>query len=123
MSELAAPVGPVCSICEEYEAIGSLMNLADYTTIRFCALCGVSYLETVLEAMRGADTTPDEEPADPPPPAAVADVTGQAVDVSELADDERAILAAESPAFPGTANVVRSTHGHRKGGGSENDDA
>ena len=123
MSEFAAPIGPVCSICEQYEAIGSLMNLADYTTTRFCAMCGVAFLETILEALQGADTTPDVEPADEPPPSKVADATGQAMDVSDLADDERAILAAEPPAFPGTANVVRSTHGHRKGGGSENDDA
>lgn len=110
------PIGPVCSICEEYEAIGSLMNLADYTTTRFCALCGPGFLGVILEALSGADTTPDPEPADPEPPAAE-----QVTAAAEAAADQ-AIAAGQEPetqtgtGWPGTANVVKSTHGHRKTG-------
>lgn len=116
------PLGPLCSICTEYEAIGSLMNLQDYTTTRFCAMCGVTFLATILEALSGADTTPDVEPAEP------AGIDGDAIERQEMAELAAADVAAEQdaaaelPAFPGTASVVRSTHGHR-GSRSETSDA
>lgn len=116
------PLGPICSICEEYEAIGSLMNLADYTTTRFCAMCGPGFLQVVLDALSGADTTPDLEPDDPPPPAAE-----QAAAAAEQARDATltgGVPDANPPLspFPGTANVVKSTHGHR-GGRKDGDNA
>lgn len=116
-----APIGPVCSICEQYEAIGSLMNLADYTTTRFCAMCGVTFLQVVLDALQGADTTPDPEPADPPP-ATNEQIVAAVEQARDAAADPDSIEPADlSPPFPGTANVVRSTHGHR-GGRKDGDD-
>lgn len=116
------PLGPICSICEEYEAIGSLMNLADYTTTRFCAMCGPGFLQVVLDALSGPLTTPDAEPDDPPPPAAE-----QAAAAAEQARDAAGDLVLDDSVpgaltFPGTANVVKSTHGHR-GGRKDGDNA
>lgn len=117
----AGTIGPVCSICEEYEAVGSLMNLADYETIRFCAMCGPQLLDTVLESLRGADTTPDPEPADPAEDAAAFAADDQQRIERELAEPYEPTVDLSPDSWPGTENVVRSTHGHRKTGGDSGD--
>ena len=107
------PAGPVCDFCEQEDAIGSLMNLADYQTQKFGPDCGPEYLLSVVRAMAGdipAESGPDAAP-DPTATGQTAPTaepaTGSGSDAGPDASDGPA------PGFPGTENVVRSTHGHR----------
>jgi hypothetical protein len=114
MSDEYVPAGPVCDFCEQEDAIGSLMNLADYQTMKFGPNCGPAYLLSVVEAMAGGAPA-DSEPAAAPDPTA----TGQPAPTSDSAgDSEKSAGSGEQDqdgaGFPGTANVVRSTHGHRR---------
>ena len=111
--EIPVPEGPPCDFCTEWPAVGSLMNLADYTTQKFCASCGAQFLLGIVQAMSGA------EPAEPEPAAEPEVIT-----VTPSPKMRAAVLAAaglEDETEPGsaadhwasTAHVRRSTHGHR----------
>lgn len=113
MSDEYVPAGPVCDFCEQEDAIGSLMNLADYQTQKFGPNCGPEYLLSVVKAMAG-DIPAEPGPAAAPDPTATGQdaptpepVTGSG---SDAGPDETGAPAQPDPL---TANVVRSTHGHR----------
>lgn len=130
-------IGPTCQLCESELAVGSLMNLADYETVRFGADCGPAYLRGIATAIDGADSGPEPAEAAPDPDpeplaaghdelhecqlchamvpaAAVPDHVQDHIASGDIPDPEAA-AAPDSGSFPGTANVVRSTHGHRRG--------
>lgn len=135
-SEIPEATGPACDICAQYVAIASLMNLADYQQTRFCANCAPEFLRSMAGIFAG-DEPPAADGPEPEPQSAVGEVPGGAPDqecalchalvpVASLqahvddhisAGDIKADPApGEQPEseFPGTARVVRSTHGNRK---------
>ena len=112
--EIPVPEGPPCDFCPDWPAVGSLMNLADYTTQKFCASCGAQFLLGIAQAMAGAEPA-EPEPAVPtaaastdasPPDTAASEASAAATD-----DDEPGSAADH---WASTKRVVRSTHGHRK---------
>jgi len=116
--EIPVPEGPPCDFCPDWPAVGSLMNLADYTTQKFCASCGAQFLLGIAQAMAGA------EPAEPGP-----DPTPAAGPTATAADGDSGSATADAPGDDGepgsaadhwasTKRVVRSTHGHRKPAGA-----
>jgi len=112
--EIPVPEGPACDFCDEWSAVGSLMNLADYTTQKFCASCGPKFLLNIVEAMTGTDLDGTPDPAGPEP--AEAELAQYAADSQEPVpapddDDEPGSAAGH---WASTKHVVRSTHGHRK---------
>ena len=116
--EIPVPEGPPCDFCTEWPAVGSLMNLADYTTQKFCASCGAQFLLGIVQAMSGADVTapaPDAvEPATAEQAAHDAALT-VAMEAAHRADDEPGSAADH---WASTAHVRRSTHGHRTARGA-----
>jgi hypothetical protein len=135
MTDEYVPTGPACDFCDEWPAVGTMMNLADYQTQRFCASCGPKFLLSVVEAMTGAGGgEPEPEGAADPtltaPGQSAGAPTGNAANAEGAADDPAAIAGADSVSAaaydrdddePGSAadhwastrNVVKSTHGHR----------
>jgi len=135
--EIPVPEGPPCDFCTDWPAVGTLMNLADYTTQKFCANCGPEFLLGIVSAMTGADVTAagGEAPAggdargaqDDAPPAghqAAEDecpVCGAMVSLSELDAHQQTpecqsqIGGSAADHWASTKRVVRSTHGHRGG--------
>ena len=136
-TEIPVPEGPPCDFCTDWPAVGSLMNLADYTTTKFCASCGPVFLVGIVEAMTGAQIMPTGQPAAGPDDEAVTAVVAAAADIQPEPERESiritpspemraAVLAAaglEDQAEQGskadhwasTTHVRRSTHGHRGG--------
>lgn len=135
-AEIPAAAGPPCDFTPEYAAIMSVMNLADYSQVKVCAQCAPEYLSAIVTALTGG--MPDSGDAagvaagpDQSQPDGMADTDECPLcgDMVPLADipahvgghsdgtlpvvQDVAILAVPKP-DPGTANVVRSTHGHRK---------
>jgi len=112
--EIPVPEGPPCDFCPDWPAVGSLMNLADYTTQKFCASCGAQFLLGIAQAMAGAEP----EPPDPSTPAVIAATSPDASTSSDAtlresaSDDDEPGSAADH--WASTKRVVRSTHGHRK---------
>ena len=114
-TEIPVPEGPPCDFCADWPAVGSLMNLADYTTQKFCANCGPAFLVGIVEAMTGAQimVPVTDEPA---PPAAGAESEPESTDSAGApppGDDDETGSAADH--WASTKRVVRSTHGHRGG--------
>ena len=111
--EIPVPEGPPCDFCAEWPAVGSLMNLADYTTQKFCASCGAEFLLGIVQAMSGAEVTaPDPTAATPtagtaPGPDASAGVT------TAPDSDDTGEPGSAADHWASTAHVRRSTHGHR----------
>ena len=116
--ELPVPEGPPCDFCTEWPAVGSLMNLADYTTQKFCASCGAQFLLGIVQAMSGADAASPAPAPDAPTPAAAAAVAEHLADpnVAGPEDDDGTGSAADH--WASTAHVRRSTHGHRTARGA-----
>ena len=116
--EIPVPEGPPCDFCTEWPAVGSLMNLADYTTQKFCASCGAQFLLGIVQAMSGADAVaPPPDPTAAPsagPNAAPAD--GSASTSPGSPDDDEPGSAAGH--WASTKHVVKSTHGHRTARGA-----
>ena len=111
--EIPVPEGPPCDFCAEWPAVGSLMNLADYTTQKFCASCGAQFLLGIVQAMSGADAAAPASEPDPPAPEAVDAAAEYRADpnVAGPEDDDGTGSAADH--WASTAHVRRSTHGHR----------
>jgi len=116
--EIPVPEGPPCDFCTEWPAVGSLMNLTDYTTQKFCASCGAEFLLGIVQAMSGADTASPAPAPDGPAPAAVAAVAEYQADpnVAGPEDDDGTGSAADH--WASTTHVRRSTHGHRTSRGA-----
>ena len=121
--EIPVPEGPPCDFCTEWPAVGSLMNLADYTTQKFCASCGAEFLLGIVQAMSGADAAAVD-------PAAVnAELAKAGADpltpdeTAGLANDDASEQGSAAGHWANTAHVRRSTHGHRaaKGASGEGD--
>jgi len=114
-TEIPVPEGPPCDFCTDWPAVGSLMNLADYTTQKFCASCGPAFLVGIVEAMTGAQIMPTGQPAAGPPDEAVTAVVAAAIESGEpvVVEDDEPGSAADH--WASTKRVVRSTHGHRGG--------
>ena len=116
--EIPVPEGPPCDFCTEWPAVGSLMNLADYTTQKFCASCGAQFLLGIVQAMSGADA------AAPDPTAPAGAVAGSAPTMpTDSNADATADAATDEPGsaadhWASTAHVRRSTHGHRTARGA-----
>jgi len=116
--EIPVPEGPPCDFCADWPAVGSLMNLADYTTQKFCASCGAQFLLGIVQAMSGADAASPAPAPDAPTPAAAAAVAEHLADpnVAGPEDDDGTGSAADH--WASTAHVRRSTHGHRTARGA-----
>jgi len=116
--EIPVPEGPPCDFCTEWPAVGSLMNLADYTTQKFCASCGAQFLLGIVQAMSGADaaapdpTAPDHSAGTAPGPDASAGVT------TAPGSDDAGEPGSAADHWASTAHVRRSTHGHRAAKGA-----
>ena len=119
--EIPVPEGPPCDFCADWPAVGSLMNLADYTTQKFCADCGPEFLLGIVSAITGADVTAaaDQAPAgaDERGVSVVSAPAGHQPDAAP--DDDAEGSAADH--WASTKRVVRSTHGHRKRAGNGDD--
>ena len=115
-TEIPVPEGPPCDFCTDWPAVGSLMNLADYTTQKFCASCGPGFLVGIVEAMTGAQimvpATPDPTMPDAAEPSTTTDAAS--TPSPDMPDDDEPGSAADH--WASTKRVVRSTHGHRGGG-------
>lgn len=114
-AEIPVPEGPPCDFCTDWPAVGSLMNLADYTVQRFCANCGPAFLVGIVEAMTGVQimvpvTDADRAATD----AELAKMGADPLTDAELAELDSKGVTAPKP-DPMTEHVVRSTHGHRGG--------
>ena len=116
--EIPVPEGPPCDFCTEWPAVGSLMNLADYTTQKFCASCGAQFLLGIVQAMSGADAAlPQAAEPDPKSSSGSADAgQGSTSTESGSANDGEPGSAADH--WASTAHVRRSTHGHRTARGA-----
>ena len=116
--EIPVPEGPPCDFCAEWPAVGSLMNLADYTTQKFCASCGAQFLLGIVQAMSGADAaSPAPAPGDPGAAPLTADELQQVQDGWPAPDPEDEPGSAADH-WASTAHVRRSTHGHRAAKGA-----
>jgi len=116
--EIPVPEGPPCDFCTEWPAVGSLMNLADYTTQKFCASCGAQFLLGIAQAMSGADAASPAPAPDPVPITAVLGPDGRdsgETIIGQAGDDEPGSAADH---WASTAHVRRSTHGHRAARGA-----
>jgi len=112
--EIPVPEGPPCDFCPDWPAVGSLMNLADYTTQKFCASCGAQFLLGIAQAMAGAEPAGSEADTAPVPVTAVLGPDGRdsgETVIGQAGDDETGSAADH---WASTKRVVRSTHGHRK---------
>jgi hypothetical protein len=112
--EIPVPEGPPCDFCPDWPAVGSLMNLSDYTTQKFCASCGASFLLGIAQAMAGVPAAGSE-----PDPAHAAGQTATAADsgsesVTAGAPDDDDEPGSRADHWASTTHVRRSTHGHRK---------
>ena len=116
--EIPVPEGPPCDFCTEWPAVGSLMNLADYTTQKFCASCGAQFLLGIVQAMSGADVTaPDPTAAIPTAGTAPeSDASAGVTTAPDSGDAGEPGSAADH--WASTAHVRRSTHGHRTARGA-----
>jgi len=116
--EIPVPDGPPCDFCTEWPAVGSLMNLADYTTQKFCASCGATFLLGIVQAMSGAEVTAPDPTADIPT-ADTAPSSALSPGVIPAADsDDAGEQGSAADHWASTRTVVRSTHGHRKARGA-----
>ena len=116
--DIPVPEGPPCDFCTEWPAVGSLMNLADYTTQKFCASCGAQFLLGIVQAMSGADAASPAPAPDPVPITAVLGPDGRdsgETIIGQAGDDEPGSAADH---WASTAHVRRSTHGHRAARGA-----
>ena len=116
--EIPVPEGPPCDFCADWPAVGSLMNLADYTTQKFCASCGAQFLLGIVQAMSGADAA--APPPDPTGDAGSADVDSSTDAISPATSSNTTDTEPGSAAdhWASTAHVRRSTHGHRAAKGA-----
>lgn len=127
--------GPACQLCERFEAIGSVQNLADWSTTRFCGECGPGYLRAMADAIDGGTPAAPETAggegegeqlaALDSPGAETCPMCGATVEVADIqghVEMHAAEQAGETDnAEPGSArdhwasttHVRRSTHGHR----------
>lgn len=113
MTAIPEPSGVPCDFCGEYAAIMSVMNLSDYSQMKPCGNCAPVILRSIADAF------------DPPAPPAPDSIPDLARALDHATDDPiGAVLAVQGtpdPAEEGsaadhwasTANVRRSTHGHR----------
>jgi hypothetical protein len=113
--------GPVCDLCGQEEAIGSIMSLADYATIKFGPACVLSFLRSYADQIEqaGTDAAPGGPVSDAADPLA-ADTLEGALAAEAAAQAQPGAESAGRP-DPMVSRVVRSTHGHRKGAGSADD--
>ena len=112
-TEIPVPEGPPCDFCTDWPAVGSLMNLADYTTQKFCASCGPAFLVGIVEAMTGAQIM---VPAGSAPEPAAAGLTADEIQQIEdgwPAPDQDDEPGSKADHWASTTHVRRSTHGHR----------
>lgn len=136
MTEIPEAVGPPCSVCEEFAAIMSLMNLADYSQTRLCGNCAPQFLGQLIAMMTGevseseaADAAHEVAAVSGEPEVIGVDdcpLCGETVPLAEIPAHVEAHASGELPVTavmdevaitrpdPLTENVVRSTHGHRK---------
>jgi len=143
-TEIPVPEGPPCDFCTDWPAVGSLMNLADYTTQKFCASCGPAFLVGIVEAMTGAQimvpvtgTSAAGGGELPAPVTPAADIQPEpereSIRITPSPEMRAAVLAAaglEDQAEQGskadhwasTTHVRRSTHGHRGGSRAKSGD-
>lgn len=123
MTDEFVPTGPACDFCTDWPAVGTLMNLADYATQRFCASCGPAFLLGIVEAMTGMDAAAPEPDAAEHPTAAVAESIPATASSTPGAIDGDDGQGSAADHWASTKNVVRSTHGHRGGRAAGKDDA
>ena len=112
--EIPVPEGPACDFCTEWPAVGSLMNLAGYTTQKFCASCGPKFLLNIVEAMTGTDLAETPDPTQGPDAAEPNMTTDAASSQSPDTPDDDDEPGSAADHWASTKHVVRSTHGHRK---------
>ena len=116
--EIPVPEGPPCDFCAEWPAVGSLMNLADYTTQKFCASCGAQFLLGIVQAMSGADAAASPESPTAPSAGSPVTGTGDAPPGSPGQDPDDTEQGSAAGHWASTAHVRRSTHGHRTARGA-----
>ena len=114
-TEIPVPEGPPCDFCTDWPAVGSLMNLAGYTTTKFCASCGPLFLIGIVEVMTGAQIMVPASETSAAGDGGVPAAASPAADIQpeDAADDDEPGSAADH--WASTKRVVRSTHGHRGG--------
>lgn len=135
MTEIPVAAGPPCDFTPEYAAIMSVMNLADYSQVKVCAQCAPEYLTAIIAALtggmpEGGDASGVMPAGDDGQVAADAEpgacpMCGQVVLTADVAAHVDAHMSGridadgnpvtDTPAKPDplTANVRKSTHGHR----------
>ena len=113
--DIPVPEGPPCDFCDDWPAVGTLMNLADYTTQKFCATCGPAFLLGIVEAMTGVQImVPVTDAGKAADDAELGQAAANAMEDAEAAETPPATAGPARP-DPMTEHVVRSTHGHRGG--------
>lgn len=113
--------GPPCNLCGEYEAVGSVQNLADYATTRFCSFCGPDLLRSLADAMAGEpepEAAADENTTQQAPDLTIG-ATSPAAAEGDQGDDDEPGSARDH--WASTTHVRRSTHGHRRPKGAAGD--
>ena len=121
-----APLGPPCDFCPDFSAVGSIMNLLDYSTVRFCGNCGPGFLLGVVEAMTGAPAEQAGQEQPEQPAAAMAESEPELTDSAAGPDGDDDGQGSARDHWASTTHVRRSTHGHRTAGsktGGERTDA
>lgn len=135
MTEIPVAAGPPCDFTPEYAAIMSVMNLADYSQVKVCAQCAPEYLSGIVAVLTGqggdGDTAGEDECplcGSMVPMAEIAahvqlHEAGQIGVITVTPDPEVRAAVIEAAGLPDlappakpdplTANVRKSTHGHR----------
>lgn len=125
----------MCDICDQYVALGSLMQFGDYSQTRFCGNCAPDFLRSVAAMVAGEtepaacavcdklvpdEWVPDHAAFHALERSAEQAAADQASWQPAGGDDDPAAAAAateDADAKPdhwaGTKTVKRSTHGHR----------
>lgn len=135
MTDAYVVPGPACNLCGVAEAIGSMQNLSDYSTVRFCGECGPVYLRAMADAIEGVEPGAQAEPVDPlaadtlegrvAAETETCPVCSAAVELADIpahvemhaaesADDQgEGEPGSARDHWASTTHVRRSTHGHR----------
>lgn len=107
------PPGPPCDVCEAEPARMSLLDYGDYSQLKIGVNCAPNVLRGIADAMDGKTTAePSGQTAEPDPKSSsdsAADDQGSTSTDAESDSEE----GSARDHWASTANVRRSTHGHR----------
>jgi hypothetical protein len=91
--------GPPCDLCGQAEAMGSLMQLSDWSQTKFCGGCAPVFLRSVADAIGGVEA-PEPDPPLELPSTETCPLCGQGIELADIPGHVD-MHAADSDNMPG----------------------